>query len=424
MPDFHQNGDIATLHDLDQNGLDRLENEIEEHARTQPIALVLPALFSEFQGEALHRIRAELARVSYLRQIVLVLGDADPDQFQEARRYFRPLNQQVTILWISGERIQRLFDLLETNNLFTGEDGKGRSCWLAYGYILASGLSSLIVQHDCDILSYNRRLLARLCYAVANPDLGFEFCKGYYARVTDRLHGRVTRLFLTPLLRTLIGLFPAQPFLQYLASFRYALAGEFAMRASLARSVRIPCDWGLEVGLLAEIYRSRSITRVCQADLALNYEHKHQILSEDDPTRGLTRMASDIAKTLFRTLAAEGIVFTEGVFRTLEVRYVRIAEDTITRYYADARFNGLAFDRHLEEQAVAAFARSVRLAAQCYLEDPLGKPLIPNWNRVVSAIPDFYAQLLDAVRADNAARVLYAIAGGSRSRVLVASSAQ
>ena len=405
MSDFHQTGEVATLHALDSGGVARLERELEEYTKEHPIALVLPALFSEFEGEAMRRIRAELTGVRYLRQIVVALGRADEQQFQQARAFFADFRQQVVFLWVSGRRIQGLFDLLEDNNLVTGEDGKGRSCWLAYGYVLASGVCDLIALHDCDILSYDRRLVARLCYPVANPNLGFEFCKGYYARVTDRLHGRVTRLFMTPLVRSMLSLSPNQPFLRYLDSFRYPLAGEFAMRAELARETRIPGDWGLEVGMLAEIYRNRSNMRICQVDLTQNYEHKHQSLSEDDPSKGLMRMTNDIAKTLFRTLASEGIIFTEGFFEALEVRYVRMAEDTIAGYYADAQLNGLEFDRHAEEQAVAAFARSVRSAAQSYLEDPLGKPLIPNWNRIVSAIPNFFELLLKAVHADNDVRL-------------------
>ncbi|MCK7478417.1 MAG: hypothetical protein M0C28_14215 [Candidatus Moduliflexus flocculans] len=42
-------------------------------------------------------------------------------------------------------------------------------------------------------------MLARLFYPVASPHIDYAFCKGYYARVTDRMHGRVTRLFVTPL---------------------------------------------------------------------------------------------------------------------------------------------------------------------------------------------------------------------------------
>jgi glucosyl-3-phosphoglycerate synthase len=74
-----------------------------------------------------------------------------------------------------------------------------------------------------------------------------------------------------------------------------------------------------------------------------------------------------------------------------------MAEDTMMRYYADSLLNGLAFDRHAEELAVATFAHSLRQAAAEYLADPLGSPLIPNWNRVVAALPDFLDHLTRAV---------------------------
>jgi glucosyl-3-phosphoglycerate synthase len=112
-------------------------------------------------------------------------------------------------------------------------------------------------------------------------------------------------------------------------------------------------------------------------------------------------MATDIAKSLFRTLASEGGVFTAEHFRSLEVRYVRMAQDTITRHYADALLNGLKFDRHSEEVAVSTFARSLRLAAEEFLRDPLGVPPIPNWNRVLAAIPEFFDLLQDAATTDS-----------------------
>jgi glucosyl-3-phosphoglycerate synthase len=36
------------------------------------------------------------------------------------------------------------------------------------------------------------------------------------------------------------------------------------------------------------------------------------------------------------------------------------------------------------------------------MEDPLGAPMIPNWSRVTSAIPDFLDRLKVAVEQDNA----------------------
>jgi len=401
MADFHQTGVIATLHRLVPGGLERLERELATYAEQRPIALVLPALYSEFEGPAMPRIIEELRQVPYLRQIVVTISQATPEQYARARRMMAGLPQEVTFIWNDGPRLRRLYEKLRENGLPVGADGKGRSCWMAYGYVLASGKSDIIALHDCDILTYTREMLARLCYPVANPNIDFEFCKGYYARVTDRLHGRVTRLFVTPLVRSLRKILGPLPFLEFLDSFRYPLAGEFAMVADLARINRIPGDWGLEVGVLAEIYRNRAVRRICQVELCETYEHKHQALSPEDPTRGLMKMAVDIAKTLFRTLSAEGVVFTSGVFRTLRSTYIRTAEDMIARYHADALINGLFFDRHEEEVTVEAFARALHLAAEAFMEDPLGVPLIPSWNRVTAALPDFFDELIAVVLEDN-----------------------
>ena len=399
MADFYQTGDVTTLHRLKTGINTRMESELREVAEHVSIGLVLPALYSEFETPAMRRIANELAGVSYLRHIVVSLGRADPTQHQKVLEFFADFPHKVTILWVDSPEVQNLLGILDEKGLSAGPDGKGRSCWLAYGYLLAQQCD-VIALHDCDIANYQRNLLSRLLYPVANPNLAFEFCKGYYARVTDRMHGRVTRLFLTPLIRSLENMAPMAPFLRFLDSFRYALAGEFSMNANLARVNRIPSDWGLEVGVLAEVFRNCAVARVCQVDLAETYEHKHQDLSRDDPNKGLRRMTCDVAKSLLRTLAGEGLVFTKDHFRSLQVRYVRMAEDTINRYYADAMLNGLEFDRHQEEAAVATFAESLRQAAAEFVEAPLGNPQIPNWNRVVAAIPEFLGMLNSAVNPE------------------------
>ena len=96
--------------------------------------------------------------------------------------------------------------------------------------------------------------------------------------------------------------------------------------------------------------------------------------------------------------AGEGVTFTKDHFRSLEVRYVRMAEDTISRYQADAMLNGLQFDRHTEELAVTTFAKSLHEAASEFTADPLGLPLLPNWNRVIAAVPDFFDLLLKRIQ--------------------------
>ncbi len=402
MSDFYQTGLVATLHWLAKGNGRHLEQQLESFGKVRPMALVLPALYSEFEAEALHRILRVLSEVRYLNQIVLTLGRADADEFAKAKETLSALPQKVRVVWNDGPRLSALYQRLEENDLRAGPDGKGRSCWMAYGYILASQESDIIALHDCDIVTYDRELLARLLYPIANPAIDFEFCKGFYARVTDRMHGRVTRLLVTPLVRSLISILGNIPFLAYLDSFRYLLAGEFAMKIDLARANRIPGDWGLEVGVLAEVFRNCAIKRICQVAICENYEHKHQSLSPDDPEKGLLKMTVDIAKNLFRTLGAEGVVLDSGTFNSLLARYVRTAEDTLRRYHADALINGLTFDRHSEALAVAAFSKGINLARRAFLEDPLGVPLIPNWNRVIAALPDFLAQLNEAVEKDNA----------------------
>ena len=47
------------------------------------------------------------------------------------------------------------------------------------------------------------------------------------------------------------------------------------------------------------------------------------------------------------------------------------------------------------------FARGVKIAEEQFYEDPLGAPLIPNWNRVISAFPHFFEELKAAVEEDN-----------------------
>lgn len=401
MADFHQTDPIITLHRLGRPNLERIESEMVEFSKQRPIALVLPALYTEFQAAAIKGIIEELKKVRYIQEIVLTLGRAKDDDFKRVREFMSQIPCEVKIIHNEGKRTQEIYATLDRNGLWAGEDGKGRSAWIAYGYILANGKSDIIALHDCDIVTYNREMLARLCYPVANPNIDVVFCKGFYSRITDKMHGRVTRLLMTPLLRALQKLVGPNPFLLFLDSFRYPLAGEFCMIADVARTNRIPWDWGLEVGVLAEVFRNYSPRRVCQVDIADNYEHKHQPLSAEDAQKGLMRMCVDICKSIFRILAAEGVVLSESFFKSLQVAYIRFAEDIMVKYEADAAINGLVFDRHEEAMAIEAFANAMQRAAEAFMEKPMGTPLIPNWNRVTSAIPGILDMLKKAVDEDN-----------------------
>ncbi len=420
VSDFHQTGGITTLHRFGAAKLERLEAELERHAEHRPVALVLPCLHAELRESALAGLVRTLREVEYLDQVVIsVDGAPRREAFEEVRAAFGGLATRdgagATLIWNDGPGIQRLLSHLREEGLDPGAAGKGRATWLAYGYVLATGRARVVALHDCDIRDYSRELLARLCFPVVHPHLNFEFAKGYYGRVAGRMYGRVTRLFVTPLLRALRSVLGAIPVLDYLEGFRYPLAGECSMTTELARVNRIPSDWGLEVGVLTEVFRNCSLKRICQIELVENYDHKHRGLSEHDPSRGLHRMAGDIAASLIRNLASYGVTFDAGFLNTLIAAYVRTAQDAVASYHADALLNGLHFDRHGEEVAVETFSRALRAAGLGFVRDPMGAPQIPNWSRVHAASPQVSDDLLAAVEEDNgriAQMGLTAISGG------------
>jgi glucosyl-3-phosphoglycerate synthase len=398
--DFHQTASISTLHRFHTASPEQLESELEKYCVARPITLVLPTLCSELNRPAFQRIVAELREVRYLHQIVVSLDNADGDGYQDAKEFFAVLPQRVRIIWNSGERARKLYDLLDQHGLKVGPGGKGFAVWIAVGYALAEGGSYMVALHDCDIVNYERGLLTRLCYPIANPNLNYEFCKGYYCRVTDRLYGRVTRLFITPLIFAMQQVFGYRPILDFLGSFRYPLAGEIALTTELARVNRIHRDWGMDFGLLAEVFQNCSRKRICQVDLIDSYDHKHQLLSESDPQKGLLKMSIDIARVVSRTMASEGAVLSSGVIETLQTAYLRNAQDMIKKYHDVAMINNLPFDRCQEDLAVETFARGLRTGGNSFLEDPLGRPELPNWIRVTSAIPHFLTVLRETVECD------------------------
>ena len=67
----------------------------------------------------------------------------------------------------------------------------------------------------------------------------------------------------------------------------------------------MPFDWGLEVGLLSEVYPNQATNRICQAEICDIYDHKHQSLSAENAGGGLSKMSTDIIKSLIRKLAIQ-----------------------------------------------------------------------------------------------------------------------
>jgi len=354
------------------------------------------------RGEALPKIVSEISKTKYLNHIIIGLDKANKSQAKDAWKFFKKLKTDFTILWNDGPRLQKLDEELKEKSLAPNQPGKGRNVWYCLGMSIARDTARSVALHDCDIKTYDRRMLAKLFYPVVNPVFNFEFCKGYYPRIAnEKMNGRVARLLVTPLLIALEKTIGNSGYLQFMKSFKYPLSGEFSFRRNVLSELRISSDWGIEVGVLSEMQRNFSPNNICQVDLADTYDHKHQDLSLDDETKGLSKMSIDIIKTFIKKLATQGNSFSRETFRSLKATYYRCALDMIDIYRSDATMNGLKFDSHTEEKAVELFAINIMKAGDDFYVNPMDTPFIPTWSRVKSAIPDFLTKLNKAVSEDN-----------------------
>jgi glucosyl-3-phosphoglycerate synthase len=420
MADFHQEGIITTIHALYEafdceEYLASLEAKLEEYAQHLRISLLLPSLHAEIHvPDVLGRILDDIQKVRYLHSVVVALGGAqEEEKFREAKEYFQRVSspsRDVKVVWVEGPRIQRIFQEIENRAIPTGVQGKGQSVWMALGYLFAREDCDVIALHDCDIVTYNRILLGRLIEPTANPNNDFEFCKGYYARIspTERaMKGRVTRLFISPFTDAMInimhqrGYANVERFFRYHRTFNYPLAGEFSFSTRLGRGINIAYDWGLEVSTLSEVYNRVIDRKIAQIDLVPNYEHKHQDLSPEDAGKGLHRMVVDIAKFYLNYVRSHGVPLDDAFVDMIQYTYYQNTLHFIKGYSDDAEANNLNFDRHQEELTAGYFRDFIWTAWEQSKEQPRGT-LIPSWNRVLYSLPGIYTQILQAVESDNA----------------------
>ena len=402
MGDFSQNGIVSTLHDFGTKSTTEIEKDLLSFSKERKMELILPCLFSELEGSALPNIIDQISKTKYLNHIIIGLDKASESQAKKAWKFFKRINVPFTILWNDGPKLKKLDTELKKKNLAPNEMGKGRNVWYCIGMCIARDTARSVALHDCDIKTYDRRMLAKLFYPVVNPLFNFEFCKGYYPRIANnKMNGRVARLLVGPLLTALEKTIGKSDYINFMKSFKYPLAGEFSFRRNVLPELRISSDWGIEVGILSEMQRSFSPNNICQVDLADTYDHKHQDLSLDDETKGLSKMSIDIIKTFIKKLATQGNSFSREKFRSLKATYYRSALDLIDIYRSDAEMNGLKFDSHKEEEAVELFAINIMKAGEAFYINPMDTPFIPTWSRVKSAIPDFLQRLNKAVSEDN-----------------------
>ncbi|MDB6131884.1 MAG: hypothetical protein JWM59_127 [Verrucomicrobiales bacterium] len=418
---YHPAG-ITTLRRLQTIAGPPQDSELCRLATIRPVTLVLPCHARDLGTESLALMVQELAATPWISRFIIGLDGLEESGLPAAKACFAALGERVSFLWTGSPASCAVEARLKAAHETTASSGKGRNVWLCFGLALAlsqaqagteapsaSGSHSgsdgpspsnhesspdsgfrtgIVAVHDCDIQAYPRELPARLCLPLLRPEFGFRFSKGFYARHSDRLHGRLMRLLVHPLLQAMEMLAGPVPVLQFIRAFQYPLAGETAMDMNLLRHLAIPAGWGLEMGLLHQIHRLVPPSAVCQAGLCAVYDHKHQDLCPDDPGSGLHRMAREVSATLLGTVSGGTYPWREGVLKTWEPR----AAEALRQAEAEALINGLSFDRGQEALAIRTFGQALENA----LEWPAAPALLPSWASAERLCPGIVSQLAAA----------------------------
>jgi glucosyl-3-phosphoglycerate synthase len=394
MADFQINK-VPTFSLFQHESCEAMEEKVMKAAVKIPIGVLIPALFRDLSGEAMQHIISVLAETPYVSRVYVSLDQAGEEEFRQAVQIVAPLGGKARLVWNDRPEVAAVIGRIE-NHLPLGVRGKGRAVWTALGYIIGKAEVSAIAFHDADIRTYDRDFLTRLMFPLMH--MRFQFVKGYYVRYDQKLFGRVSRLFYFPLVRTLKDMFGSTDFLDYMGDFRYPLSGEFATYTSQARMMQFPSDWGIEVGLLGEIYRLVRESRICQIELTSRYDHKHQSVGSPSE-KGLYKMASDIARTFFTHLASNGVTLTSDVFRTIRLTYLKHAREMVVMYESLAEMydRRISFDFHEELKTVELFGSAIDAGVSDFKEQDFGSPLIPDWKRVESALDGILTDLVNAV---------------------------
>ncbi|ALG81499.1 glycosyltransferase family protein [Halanaeroarchaeum sulfurireducens] len=322
---------IATLHDYGA-----ADPDIPAHRA----ALVVPMTDRDAGSLSADRLFSSVSDLQVGSVVVPIR--APPGRIRSIVDWLMDFDAPLQPLWCNGPAVTSLV----ADHGLDGDGGKGRDVWLALGLL---GDVDVVAFHDADVRTHEARDVRKLLAPLGGDA---SFTKAYYARVKDgRLYGRLFRLLYEPLVATLEREHAAR-ILAYLGAFRYALSGEFAMTTDLATGMRIPPQWGLEVGMLGEAFRTVGFDGTAQVDLG-RYEHDHRAVSGPS---GLSTMASGVAQTVLRVVEDAGI---DPAYDRLADRYERTARRYVRQYGADARFNGLSYDESAEREQVRVYRDAI-----------------------------------------------------------------
>lgn len=286
------------------------------------ISLALPALNEEETvGKVIRTMKNELLKkVPLLDEIVLI----DSNSIDRTREIAKKEGIPVYIH-------QQLLERLEPRR------GKGEALWKSL--LVTKG--DIVVWIDTDIVNIHPRFV----YGIIGPLLinpQVQLVKGFYRRplrVGQKMQagggGRVTELTARPLLNL---------FYPELSGVVQPLSGEYAGRRAALERATFYSGYGVETGLLIDIYEKFGLQAIAQVDLLERIHHNQHL-------EALGKMSFAIIQT---------------VMRKLEKRFGRAMLEDVNRSMKLIRHDNKGY--FLEVEQIAEYERQPMVEVQEYLE--------------------------------------------------------
>ena len=292
------------------------------------ISLALPALNEEETvGRVIRMMKKELMqRAPLLDEIVLIDSNSTDRTREIAAKEGVPVHVHQNLLERLGAR-----------------RGKGEALWKS----LLVTRGDIIIWIDTDIVNIHPRFV----YGIIGPLLlnpQVQFVKGFYRRplkVGMKMQagggGRVTELTARPLLNL---------FYPELSGVVQPLSGEYGGRREALERAPFFSGYGVETGLLIDIYERYGVQAIAQVDLLERIHHNQHL-------EALSKMSFAIIQTVMRKLEKRfGRAVLEDVNRSMKL----IHHDKKGRYF-------------LEVEEIAEHERPPMIEVTEYLERQVRK---------------------------------------------------